>query len=118
MTISSFVKDMKVNIQIIQWLLKNKDVLLQVVGIAKTWKKDLPYIQQWELVDKIARLVVPVIEAELSQPHTMSAVDAEVATLAAGAELNALGIDYQTLIETVIPIIVAILQALVAQKTT
>jgi len=107
------------NIQILQWLLKNRDVLMKVVDVAKTYKKELTYSQQWEIVDKIARLVLPVLEQQAVQPKLLAydwTEQDDVALLAAGADINALGIDYQLLIDVIIPIIIAILQSLVSRK--
>ena len=105
------------NIQILQWLLKNRDVLMKVVDVAKTYKKELTYSQQWEIVDKIARLVLPVLEQQAVQPKLLAWTEQDdVALLAAGADINALGIDYQLLIDVIIPIIIAILQSLVSRK--
>ena len=109
------------NIQIIQWLLKNRDVLLQVVAVAQTYDKTKPYLTQWEVVDKIARLVLPILEAETIQPKLLSIDwgandETGVLALSAGADLNSLGIDYKVILDVVIPIIIAILQALVGRK--
>jgi hypothetical protein len=112
------------NLKVLQWLLKNKTVLLQVVEVAKGFKKDAPYLTQWETVDKIARLVIPMIEAETTAPKLLawdvddinSYATHDVAVLSAGVEIQALGIDYRLLIETVIPIIIAILEALVGRR--
>jgi hypothetical protein len=110
------------NMQILQWLLKNRDVLLQVVAVAKTYDKTKSYLTQWEVVDKIARLVLPILEAETIQPKLLSAdmgwdyEDDGASAMSAGADLHALGIDYKLILDVVIPIIIAILQALVGRE--
>ena len=105
------------NIQILQWLLKNRDVLLKVVDIAKQFDKHSPYTKQWELVDQIARLVLPVLEAESVQPRLLAfEYQDDSEALAVGAECGALGVDYKLIIDVVIPIIIAILQALVGRE--
>lgn len=107
------------NLKVLQWLLKNKNVLLQIVDVAKGFRKDAPYLEQWDIADKIARLLIPVIEPDTAKVlswdldgyETLSNHD--VALLSAGAEVQAMGIDYRALIETVLPIIIAILEILV-----
>lgn len=109
----------KMNLQILKWLLKHKTVLLQVVELAKTFDKDGTYLDQWTVVDKIARLVIPVLEAEAVQPRLLALDwenDYDYSALALGAEVNALGMDYKLLLEVVIPIIIAILEALIGRK--
>ncbi|NBT75746.1 MAG: hypothetical protein EBT15_07230 [Betaproteobacteria bacterium] len=109
------------NLKVLQWLLKNKNTLLQVVEVAKGFRKDAPYLEQWQIVDRIARLVIPLIEADANVSKLLSfdldgyhaLENHEVSLLATGAEVQALGIDYRLLLETVIPIIIAILEALV-----
>ena len=72
-------------------------------------------------VDKIARLVIPILEAEAVAPRLLevewgvleSYGTHDVNILACGAEVQALGIDYKLLIETILPIIIAILEAIV-----
>jgi len=109
------------NLKVLQWLLKHKEVLLKIVEVAKGFKKDDPYLSQWEVVDKIARLVIPILEAEAVAPRLLevewgvleSYGTHDVNILACGAEVQALGIDYKLLIETILPIIIAILEAIV-----
>ena len=110
------------NLKIIQWLLKHRDALLKVVEIAKKFDRDSPYLAQWAVVNEIAQVVLPILEAEAVQPKffgwdgdddvvvdTPAAYDARV--FSAGAEVAALGIDWKTIVEVLIPILIAILQA-------
>lgn len=108
------------NLQILKWLLANKDALLRVVELAKSFDRTAPYLSQWEVVDKIARIVLPILEQQAVQPRLLGfdsdVLDQyDVAYLAAGAEVQALGIDYKLLIDTIIPIIIAILQAILGR---
>jgi hypothetical protein len=108
------------NLKVLQWLLAHKNVLLQIVDVAKGFRKGDPYVVQWEVVDKIARLVIPLIEADPSASKLLAwnldgyetLANHDVALLATGAEVQSLGLDYRMLLETVIPIIIAILEAL------
>ena len=108
------------NLKVLQWLLKNKDVLLKIVEISKGFRKDAPYLEQWEIADKIARLLIPIIEPATARAlrtwgpdEYVTLANHDIAMLAIGAEVQALGIDYKTLIEVILPIIIAILEVLV-----
>jgi hypothetical protein len=109
------------NLRVLQWLLKHKNVLLQIVDVSKGFRKDSKYSDQWEVVDKIARLVIPILEADAVEPKLLALgvdeldtyVSHDVSVLACGAEVQAMGIDYKLLIDTILPIIIAILEALV-----
>lgn len=104
------------NMKLISWLLKHRELLLQIIAVAKKFDRSAPYIAQWEVVDEIARLVIPVFEKEgvdsyALVEHGWESED-EVAAFALGAEVQALGIDWQSLVQVVLPILIAILRAL------
>lgn len=105
------------NIKVIQWLLAHRDVLLKVVEVAKEFSRHKPYMQQWDVIDKVARLLIPVFTAEDVQPSALLSDElADVATLSAqSAEVQAMGIDWKQLVEVILPVIIAILQALAAK---
>ena len=113
------------NIKVLTWLVRHRDLLLAVVKEAQSFKPDAPYIEQWNVVDKIARLVIPVLQSENVDPKmfwgygntdvdgTLHALhDGDVQLLAAGAEVQALGVDWKQLADVVLPIVIAILEAL------
>jgi len=98
------------NLKILRWLLAHKDILLQVVEVVKPWRKDLPLIAHWEIVDKVARLVIPVLTDE-EIVSLLSADDSgDVQSL--GIEVQAMGIDWMTLVKLIIPLLEAILRAM------
>lgn len=105
------------NLQILRWLLAHKDLLLQIVDIAKTWKRELPLLTQWDIVDRIARLVVPLLTDQdivhLSSNDWDS--DDPVSAFAFGAEVQQLGFDWSILIQVIIPVLQIIIQALQKQ---
>lgn len=112
------------NIKVLQWLLAHRDVLLKIVEVAKNFSRHKPYLEQWAVIDQIARILIPVLAAEEVSPSTVlgdsgpgwdSFEDLEVGYFSAGAEVQALGIDWKTLIEAILPIVIAILQALAAK---
>jgi hypothetical protein len=102
--------------KVISWLLRHRDLLLAVIAVAKKFDRDGTYISQWEVVDEIARLVIPVFEKEGEDVSALLAQDTwdsdESTAFALGAEVHAMGVDWQSLIQVVIPILIAILRAL------
>lgn len=115
------------NLKVLKWLLTHQSQLLQIVEIAKGYSKTLPFIEQWRIVDKIAQIVIPILEAEAAKPKALTTddiynwpdtddeVNREVQLLSAGTEVQALGIDWKTLVEVVIPLVIAILKALLRE---
>jgi hypothetical protein len=101
------------NIAVMKWLLANRNVLQQVVEAARGWRKDMPYAEQWVIVDKIARILLPILDpatvTKLSVPESPVTVSA---AMSVGAEVQALGVDWKLIVEVVIPIIISILQAI------
>lgn len=110
-------RELEMNLQILRWLLAHKDLLLKVVDIAKGWKKELPLVEQWGIVDQIARLVLPLLNAQDVVHLTSQDWDSDdpVSAFAFGAEVSALGFDWQILVQVIIPILQVILQALTKQ---
>lgn len=106
------------NIKVIQWLLAHREVLLKVVEVAKGFSRHKPYIEQWAVIDQIARILIPVFAAEEVVPKLLLDDElADVATLSAqAAEVQALGVDWKQLVEIILPVIIAILQALAAKN--
>jgi len=67
------------------------------------------------VVDEVARLVIPVLEKEGVRPLDLLSSDwdeDEYAAFAVGAEVAALGFDWQQLLNLVLPILIAILRSL------
>jgi hypothetical protein len=104
------------NIKLISWLLKHRDLLMAVIAAAKKFDRDGTYISQWDVVDEIARIVIPVFEREGADVSGLLVSDTwesdEVSAFALGAEVQSLGVDWQSLIQIVLPILIAILRAL------
>lgn len=103
------------NLKLIQWLIQHRDVLVAVLAAAKKFDRQAHYLKQWEVVDEIARIVIPVFESEGTHVGALTDFeydDDNVGAFALGAEVQALGIDWQALVQIVIPMLIAILQAL------
>lgn len=111
------------NIQVLQWLLAHRDVLLKIVEVSKNFSRHKPYLDQWAVIDQIARIIIPVLAAEEVKPKTVlgeddgwdSFEDLEIRMLGAGAELALLGVDWKMLLDAILPIVIAILQSLAAK---
>jgi hypothetical protein len=113
-------KEFKVNIKVLQWLLKHRDLLLKVVEVAKDFDRTASYLSQWEVVDKVARLVLPILQAEANAPQLLTIdydhyTDEVAVAYQTGAEVSALGVDWKLLIEVIVPIIISILQGLLSR---
>ena len=104
------------NLKVLQWLLKYKRELLEVVAIAKTFRPDLPLGEKWRLVDEIAKILIPVIETETKAISLLQVDEDEISALSIEGEVNAMAIDWQLIIDVIIPIVISILQALAAKK--
>lgn len=106
------------NVSVMKWLLANRSVLVECIELAKAWKDTLPYVQKWEIVDKIARKVLPLVEPAkakalwLDIPQPDSEDSYPVACMSIGAECQALGFDWKLIVEVIIPIVISILQTL------
>ena len=102
------------NLNLIRWLLAHKDVLLRVIEAAKKFDRDTDYLAQWNVIDEIARIVIPVFAKEGLTAYSLTNgwfEEDDVQAFALGAEVQALGIDWKTLVEVVLPILIAILKA-------
>lgn len=115
------------NIKVVKFLLANQAALLKIVEIAKGWRKDLSFSDQWALVDSIARLLIPILESQALAPKALYARDFEAldyedentyetTLLPTGAEMAALGIDWKLMLDVIVPIVLSILKALAAGK--
>lgn len=108
------------NIAVMKWLLANRQVLVECVEIAKSWSDSLSYAAKWEIVDRIARKVVPLFTPATALALTSDEIelmdDFPAVCMSVGSECQALGFDWKLLTEVIIPIVVSILQALIARQ--
>ena len=99
------------NVKVLQWLLKNQAVLRKVADIAGTWKSGLTYAEKWAIVDSIAKLLIPVLQADAAAAQSLLADNGDVRFLSAMQdEVSALGIDWAFFKDTVIPLVILVLQ--------
>lgn len=107
------------NLQLIRWLLAHRDLLVQVIEAAKKFDRESTYVEQWAVIDSIARLVIPVFEKEELTAYSLlnGWFDEDQAhAFSLGAEVQAMGVDWKSLIDVVIPLLVAILKALASDE--
>jgi len=102
------------NLNLIRWLLAHRDLLTQILDAVRGYNKNLPPLEQWAIVDKVARLVIPVLSSsEVADLQAFSWENDDTMTaLTLGAEYAAMGVDWQTLLKVIIPILEIILRAL------
>lgn len=111
-------------IKLIQWLLANQEALLKIVAVAKGWKKDGSYAEKWAVINAVAGLLIPLLEAASIAPKALAAefaLDADDEPLpramsSAEVQAQALSIDWQFLCEVVIPLVIKVLQLLQSQS--
>lgn len=102
------------NLQVMKWLLKNRDLVTKVLEAVKGWSPDLTLTQKWAVIAKVAELVVPALD-----PATVRVMMAEAGNHDVAEVLNVdrdgvelLGVDWPTIVRVIVPIITFILQAL------
>lgn len=102
------------NLKMMRWLLAHRDLLQQIIDLVKTYKADAAPMTKWSLVDKLARLVIPALTAEdlkLLQADWDDDYDT-VGAFAIGTECVSLGIDWETIVKILLPILELIVKAL------
>lgn len=104
------------NLKVLQWLLKYKRELLEIVNVAKRFRNEMPLGDKWTLIDEIAKIVIPIVENETKVLALLDETDPVVSALSVEGEVQAMAIDWATLVDVILPIIISILQALVAKK--
>ena len=114
------------NVKVIKFLVAHQAALLALVEVAKKWRKDLPYAEQWALVDEVAKILIPVLESQAVSPKALmthrfddadfEVTDYEALAFSSGAQFAALGVDWKLLIDVILPIVISILKALAAGK--
>lgn len=100
------------NLQVIQWLIAHRDVLMKVVAAVKKFEVDSTYLAKWEVIDEVARLVIPIIDDNVRAACVEPDGDANVYA----AQVMDLGIDWKVFIDVILPIIMAILQVLTKKE--
>ncbi len=97
------------NLKILQWLLAHRELLTKVLEVAKGFRRDLPVIEQWIIVDKVARLVIPALTDDdvktfLAVDWDANADSESVAAFSLGVEASALGIDWAFIVSVLLPL--------------
>lgn len=105
------------NLAVIKWLIANREVLMECLAIVKDYDHSASLLERWEIVDRLAKAIIPALEGEdietlaYGEPSILS--DDNYSAMSCGAELSAMGVDWQTLVSTLIPILIAILKSLI-----
>ena len=104
------------NLALIKWLISHRDVLMECISIVKDYDHEASLLDKWEIVERLAKVIIPVVEGEdietlaYGEPYLIA--DDNYSAMSCGADLAALGVDWQMLITTLAPILIAILRAL------
>lgn len=104
-------RSVSVNLAVIKWLLAHREVLTQILEAVKGWRKDMTLAEHWEVVDRVARIVIPVLTKPDVQAMLDSPYEDTVGAFVLGSEAQALGVDWVKLIQVILPILQAILQS-------
>lgn len=96
------------NLQVVKWLLAHREVLLKVAEVLRGFDINGSYLHKWDTIDKVARLVIPIIDDNVQAASAEPDGDVQVFA----AHVQDLGIDWTYFVQTILPIIISILQAL------
>lgn len=101
------------NLNLMRWLLAHRELLTQVLEAVKGYNKNLAPMEQWAIVDKVARLVIPALtNGDAKDFLAFEYEDQTLQALALGEEFSAAGVDWYTILKVLIPIIEIILRAI------
>lgn len=96
------------NLKVVQWLIAHRDVLLKIAEVMRKFDINASYAEKWEIIDKVARLVIPIIDEQVKTASLEPDGDVQIFA----AQVADLGIDWGYFVQTILPIIISILQAL------
>lgn len=112
------------NLRIIRWLIENREALTKCIEIVQRYESESNLLAKWQLVDEIAQVIIPLFDGEDGDAYFdyLQAVDwyedeGSYTAMSCGAELHAMGVDWQTIVTALVPIIIAILQAISPGET-
>lgn len=102
------------NLQVMKWLLANRAVVTSILEAVKGWKPDMSLTEKWAIISKVASLVVPLLDRDTVKAMMAAAGNHDVSeALSVDKEgVEALGVDWPTLVRVIVPIITFILQVL------
>jgi len=108
------------NLRVISFLIQHRDTLSRIAAAVQKFDANGSYVEKWSVVDEVARILLPLLEAE--QVKASWLVDDEddgdivSASFLMGAEAAAAGVDCRALVEVILPILIAILKALATNE--
>jgi len=114
------------NLTVIRWLLAHRDVLMKSIEAVSRLRSDMNYLEKWEIVDQIARLVIPMFDGDIQalineevsewELVAMSEDSESMQLMSAGAEMQALGLDWAIVVRVLVPIIVNIIRSMMRDR--
>lgn len=105
------------NLNLMRWLLAHRDLVAKIIEAVKGYDRSLPPIQQWDVVDRVARIVIPALNERDLWAMAAQELDEDsvVGAFALGGECAALGLDWVAVMHIIIPILEIILRAIEPQ---
>ena len=112
------------NLRVIRWLIENREALTKCIEIVQRYEAESNLLAKWKLVDEIAQVVIPLFDAEDGDAYFEYLLasdwyeeDSGYTAMSCGAELHSMGVDWQTIVTALVPIIIAILKAISPGET-
>ena len=103
------------NLKILRWLVANQTALTAMVELAKQYKNTNTLAANWEIVQKLAAIVIPLLEAN-GPSMLLADDDVEVTLEDASVVMASIAIDWELVFRVLLPLLVAILDALAPKE--
>ncbi len=100
------------NLSLIRWLINHREILTKCLAIAQKYDHSDSLLEKWALVNELAQILIPLFEKENATLELLWESGNEYGALSAGAELQALGVDWKMVINVLVPIILSIIRSL------
>ena len=106
------------NLSVVRWLLANNGVLLEISKIMQGWSSSLSSAAKLEIVYKIGLAIIPAVESfpVVASASASDEAGEESETKVMCQQLSMVGIDWATFQDVLLPLIIAILKVLIANK--
>lgn len=105
------------NLEIIRWLVRHREVLTKAIEAVRQWDPESSLIAKWSVVDEVARLIIPALDEDTVHALLDPWQDSDdVAAFSLGAEVHAMGLDWRTIVDVLLPVIIAVLKALAEKE--
>lgn len=101
------------NLSLIRWLINHREVLTKCLAIAQKYDHSDSLLEKWGLVNELAQILIPLFDREGDDAlELLWESSNEYGAFSAGAELQALGVDWKMVVNVLVPIILSIIRSL------